>query len=80
MSDEDFSENDVKMERESQLSVRERKHTDAEHFIGDTRGKSSIHPNDLKCCERPQPIVKPFTCHGATISESMKEFTRVLNL
>ena len=75
VSDEDFSENDAKMERESQLSVRERKHTDVEHFIGDTSGKASIHPNDLKCCERPQPIAKPFTCDACG-----KSFSRRYNL
>ena len=45
LSVEDCSENDAKMKCESQLSVRERKHTGLTHFIGDTCGTSLIHPN-----------------------------------
>ena len=62
VSVEDFSENDAKMECESQLSVRERNYTDVKHFIGDTSGKSFVHQNDIKGRERPHPIVKHFTC------------------
>ena len=71
---EDVSKNDAKMECESQLSVRERKHTGVKHLIADTCGTSS---NDLKGRDRPQPIiiVKPFTCDACG-----KSFDRRKNL
>ena len=69
LSVEDVSENDAKMECESQLSVQERKHTGVKHLIDNTCGTSS---NDLKGRDKPQPIVNPFTCDACGKSFSLR--------